>query len=531
MNSDKKQLLEKVEKQQVKIGELETQNKILQLKLKQLLHKLFGNKSEKIDPAQLQLLLEGLEDDAHLEEQGQEAPFEEPEDTQGDKKRTGKRGKKNPIPGHLEVVIEVIDVEEAEKFCATTGLPKKHIRDEISVELDYIPARFIKREFHRAVYACPHCHEEGEMAIAPLPARVIEGSNVGTGLLAEIAVCKYVYHIPLYRMQQIFSQRYGVEVTRQMMVHWIKKCAEILEHLFNAMKKLLLSGNYLQIDETPVKLMDPETKGKTKQAYLWVYSQPGGNILFDFQKGRSGECLREFINEQFSGVVQSDAYKVYKTYASSRPNIELAGCWAHCRRKFKEALVEEETEAAWVIADIQRLYRIEKHAREQQLDSVQREALRVEKTKPILTRIEIYLHKQLALNPLPQSALTKAIKYTLNNWKALCLYAQPGYGHVEIDNNGVENGIRPTAIGKKNWLFIGHPDAGWRSAVMYSIFGSCKRHNVEPYQYLVDVLPRIMDHPNKQIHELLPQNWKNFKQQAKTKVDTISKPLPIAQPV
>jgi hypothetical protein len=333
-----------------------------------------------------------------------------------------------------------------------------------------------------------------------------------------VLVNKYVYHLPLYRQEQIFRQRYGVEVSRQSMARWVEKCAQILEHLYLSMKALLLSGNYLQIDETPVDVILEEKNGKTKKAYLWVYSQPGGNILFDFHCSRATTCLSGFIDGNFEGVIQCDGYAAYKTYEKLNAGVSLAHCWAHARRKFKEALDEETDKAAWMISKLQRLYRVEKRAREELLDPLAREALRQHEAIPILNTIEIFLHREQHSNPLPKSAWGKAIAYTLNCWHGLCLYAQAGYGHLEIDNNQVENGIRPTALGRKNWLFIGHPDAGWRSAVIYSIVASCKRARIDPYAYLFDVLPRIMDYPSRRIHELLPQNWENTKEQAQSEV-------------
>ena len=280
------------------------------------------------------------------------------------------------------------------------------------------------------------------------------------------------------------------------------------------MRAELLSGNYLQIDETFIKLLDPDTKGKTKQSHFWVIRRPpqvngeGGGVLFHFDPGRNHEVALELLGE-FRGSLQCDGYSVYPVIDRKTGRVTLCFCWAHVRRKFVEALESGGPGAAWYVAEIQRLYRVESTARESGQDASGRERLREELSRPVLARIKERLDRDLGDEFfLPSSPLGKAIHYTLERWSGLERYADTGWGHIEIDNNGVENAIRPTAVGKKNWLFIGHPKAGHRSAILYTIIENCRLCEINPLEYLCDVMPKILDHPAGQVAELLPRQWK-----------------------
>ena len=222
------------------------------------------------------------------------------------------------------------------------------------------------------------------------------------------------------------------------------------------------------------------------------------------------------------GKLQSDGYSVYETLLNARGEdgqriltLLLFNCWAHARRKFKDAFEVHGPDAAWYLAEIQRLYRIEDEARENDYTCQQREALRAEKSRLVLRRIRERLEADLNKRSItPSSPLKKAIEYTLGRWEYLEAYAQEGNGEVEIDNNEVENAIRPTAVGKKNWLFIGHPKAGQRSAIIYTIIENCRMADINPVEYLIDVLPRIADHPQNRISALLPRQWAEAKKVA-----------------
>jgi hypothetical protein len=253
------------------------------------------------------------------------------------------------------------------------------------------------------------------------------------------------------------------------------------------MKTELVAGDYLQVDETPVRVMDPDLPGKCAQAYLWVAGQPKGNVIFEFYQGRGQEQARQLIGS-FQGYLQRDGYSAYGALVRTMGGLLPVGCWAHARRKFVEAADLGQSEAAAVIEQLLQLYLVERLARDQCLSPKQRKELRAEKSVPLLNYLRLLIENTLP-KVLPQSPYGKAARYCLNEWEALNRYVEDG--RLEIDNNLTENAIRPSAVGKKNWLFIGHPDAGWRSAVIYSIVVSCQRRRIDPAKYLTDVLQRL----------------------------------------
>lgn len=410
-----------------------------------------------------------------------------------------KRAPRNPQPKVIETVVERIEPEE--KVCPHCGNAKCEIGCERSERFEYVPARIIRHEIVRPKLACP-CGQ-GTVAIAPLPAAIIDKGLPGPGLVAQVTLAKYDDHIPLFRQQQQF-ERLGVYFPRSTLCGWVERAAEWLQPIVREMKRELLAGDYLQVDETPVRVLDPEVKGKSARGYLWVASRPGGAVIFEFHPGRGAEYGRKLLGE-FRGYLQRDGYGVYGSLANV-PNSGLTpvGCLAHGRRKFVEAMLDEPVQAQWFVEQIRKLYLIEAHAREQGLNPEQRHALRGQLAPLIWAQIKPRLE---ALQPtmLPQSPLGKAVKYALAEWEAWQSYLRDG--RLEIDNNLTENAIRPTAVGKKNYLFIGHPDAGWRSAVIYSVIVSCRRRKIDPWIYLRDVFTRLPAATNQQIPDLVPARW------------------------
>ena len=300
-----------------------------------------------------------------------------------------------------------------------------------------------------------------------------------------------------------------MEVTRSTLSDWVNAVAAALEPLQQRLRQDLVGGDYLQLDETPVKVIDPDLLGRTANGWLWVYARPGGPVLFDFQGGRGREGPERMLRD-FRGTFQSDGYGVYESIERQRPDLRRVGCWAHARRKFHEALEDDAARAREFIAWIARLYAVEKEAREQGLTPEARKALRGERVPEVLARLRGRLEELepgKATSPvLLKSPLGMAIRYTLGQWDALVRYLEDG--RFEIDNNLVENAIRPTAVGKKNWLFIGHPEAGWRSAVIYSLLITARRYRLDPAAWLTDVLRRIPTCQKEMLTELLPWNWK-----------------------
>jgi hypothetical protein len=345
------------------------------------------------------------------------------------------------------------------------------------------------------------------VSIAPLPAALIEKGKAESGLVAQVILSKYDDHLPLYRQEQQFA-RLGVHFPRQTLCDWIEQGAFWLQGLVQVMNQELLAGDYLQVDETPVKVLDPEVKGKAATGYLWVKAHPQGDVIFEFYPGRSKEYGSQLIGS-FKGKLQRDGYGVYSALEKERPGLIGVGCWAHVRRKFVDALDESPEQAGWLVGQIRKLYVIEAHAREQAMSAEQRQRLRQELGPPIMESIKARL-EQLQPTLLPQNPLGKAVRYATSEWTALQSYLADG--QLEIDNNLTENSIRPTAVGKKNWLFLGHPQAGWRSAVIYSIIGSCRRRNIDPWSYLKDVLSRLPTVTAQQLPELVPARWKPLSQ-------------------
>jgi len=482
----------------------------LEWKLRDLQAKLFGKSSEKIDPNQLQLILEGLDAEIALEASVETEEESEP------KPKKSYRKKKMQFPGNLPEEVIEIDLPESEKICAITGEERRLIRWEESIKIDYVSGYFRRLIIRRAVRALsPTIQESSNEALsapvltAEMPAayRVIPGALPSAGLLAYLLVAKYCDHLPFYRLQQIFLRRHQVQIDRTTMCHWMKRCSELLYILYEALRIDLVSGGYLQVDETSVKLLDPDTKGKAKQSYFWVMTRPGRGVLYWFGPGRGSEVIRELL-KGYVGKLQTDGYEVYESLVRGCAGLIHFSCWAHVRRKFVESLPSGGPDAAWYIAEIQRLYRIESRCDERVLSDDARAEVRGRESVPLLENIKTRLERDHGSGRiLPSSPLGKAIHYTLTRWASLKRYAEPGNGDVRIDNNPVENAIRPSAIGKKNWLFIGHPNAGQRSAIIYTIIEECRLHQVDPLAYLVDVMPRIMDHSSHRIAELLPRQW------------------------
>ena len=487
-------------------AQLETENSQLREQLKeaeqliaQLRRELFGPKADKLtaeQEEQLKALNQDLEADVQSPPPVSDQILVREEPTSRRKQKPKRQ--RHPIPEHLET--ETVTIEPEGKICPCCGKPLERIGEEVTEEFDMIPAQLIRRRIVRPKYAC-RCGEAG-VAIAPLPARLIPQSRLGLGLATHILLSRFDDHLSFYRLQQQFLERHGVVIPRQQMVQWVEKMAEWLQAIYNAMWQAMFAVGYLQVDETPVKVMDPEVKGKTKRGYLWFYAVPQGDVILDFDRSRGLEPAKRRLAD-FQGTIQTDAYDVYLSLGENQPDIERIGCLAHARRRFYTALKENLSDAVWFIGQIRLLYQIEDEARGMSI--AERHDNRQKKAPEIWEALK---SRALELQPkvLPKSTMGKALSYFLNEYDALIGYLRDG--RYEIDNNLVENAIRPAAVGRRRWLFIGHPDAGWRSAVVYSIIASCRRRGINPQDYLTDVLMRLPEHKINRIDELLPGNWK-----------------------
>ncbi len=480
---------------------LREENRLLRQKLDYVIRQLYGAKSEKISPDQLDLFGE-LESLGKPGTSGAEEAAEALISTAGPSRRKSVKERKLRLPENLPVEETILEPEPV-KACPEAW---RRIGEEVSEQLDYHPGWFLRRRTVRPKYvkiAAP----EAAPIVAALPDKLLERSLLAPGLLAHIVIGKYADHLPLYRQEQIYRQRHGVDLSRQTMANGIALVADWLKPVVEAMKAEQFTNGYVQIDETPIKYLAPG-KGKTAQGYLWTSHRPGGDTVYHWHCGRGSKWLENIIPPDFTGTIQCDAFGAYRTHARKHEGITLAGCWAHARRKFHEAFVQGESKqrSAWILRQIGHLYEVERGLRENRAGPRLREAERIRRSQPILERIHRALIRfQKSRRHLPKSLMGKAIRYALGQWPMLRTFVDEG--KVEIDNNFVENAIRPTAVGKKNWLFIGDKEAGWRSAVIYSIITSCRSRGIDPHAYLKDVLTKLPTMTNRQIAEITPAAW------------------------
>jgi transposase len=465
--------------------------------IEELKQRLIGHQAEKLSREQEAQIEEIVCD---LREQGQrpEALIQQVL-TEERKTQRQRRAPRHPLPIQLEIETEILEPALEERCCHRCG-PLVRIGEEVSEEMDWVPAKLIRRRTIRPKYAACRCGQRG-MTIAPLPPRLLPQSKLGLGLAVHIVIARYDDHLSFYWLEQIFRERHGVEIPRQQMVQWIEQIASWLQPLYEAMWAEMKAGGYVQIDETGVKVLDPEVAGKAAQGYLWFYSVPGQDVILEFSRSRGQEVPRQRLRG-FQGTIQTDAYEVYGALQRKDRGLQRIGCLAHARRRFYQALQDSFAEALWFIAQIRRLYRLEDQVRS--LTPAERYRIRQEQAPAIWEGVKKRA-EELQPQLLPKSTLGQATNYFLNEYQALLGYLDDG--RFEIDNNLVENDIRPTAVGRKRWLFIGHPKAGWRSAVIYSLLISARRRGLNPQAYLTDILARLPSMKITQIHQLLPGNW------------------------
>jgi len=474
------------------------ENTILRQKLDALARRFFGKQSEQLNSAQLELLLTGL-----CEDRVQPAEVKEPP-TRTAPRHSPTLTRRLRTPDNLEVVREVIEPElvqaEPEHW--------KCIGQEVSRQLDYQPGKFFWQETVRPKYV-----RRDQRALPPLiaaaPERVADHSLAAPGLLAQLLVGKYCDHLPFYRQEQIFWQRHGVFMARQQMVQWTAQSVRLLSGITDCLKRDMQARPYVQVDETPVRYQDPNLRGRCGQGYLWTALVPGQCVVYEWHASRAARCLDSLLGEDFAGKLQCDGYSAYPAFAKEKARLALFGCWAHARRGFFEAQAQAPRVAGWILNQIGLLYRWEGELRQSRAGPVLRQLKRSSHHRMVIERLHRALRK-LQVGYLPQSPLGQAIGYALNQWPALARFLD--HGEVEIDNNLVENAIRPTALGKKNWLFFGSEEAGQRSAVMYTLIENCRLHGVEPYAYLKDVLQRLPHTTNRQVAQLTPLQWKQARQ-------------------
>ncbi len=390
------------------------------------------------------------------------------------------------------------DLSDEEKVCSCCGLAMDCIGEDVTRELEYEPAKLEAHIHTRPKYACRRC-KDGVRA-APLPSRPIPGGIAGPGLVTEVFVGKFGDHLPLYRLEDVFA-RYGVYIPRSTMCDWMKSVAELLRPLYDLQRTLVLQSSLMWTDDTPITVLGG-SKGSFR-GHFWVYigDEEHPYSVYDFTTSHSRDGPSRFLRS-YSGYLHADAYTGYDAiFLAAGSNIIEVACWSHARRRFFEAAKSFPRESHQVLEWIRQLYDIEDRAVEWPAEA--RRDLRVREANPVLDKIGVYL-AELARRTLPKSSLRKAVNYARNQWEALRRYTEDG--RLTIDNNVSERTLRHQAIGRKNYLFLGNETAGPRAAVLYTILAGAKRHRIEPWAYVRDLLLRLHGEDSR-LEEMLPDRW------------------------
>ena len=473
----------------------QTKNQALSLELARLKQWRFGQSSESRDASNQGQLFDTTLEALLIEESNVE-------DRAADEARKPtppkKQAKRQALPSQLQRIEHHYEIEPA---VCPQGHPLKRIGQEVSEQLDCVPAQFFVHRHIRGKYACACCQT---VLAAAMPAQIIDKGIPAAGLLAQVIIAKHDDHLPLYRQEEIY-RRSGAHIARSSMAQWIGQCGVRLEPLVQALKKHLLSQSVIHGDETPIKLLAPGT-GKTRTAYAWVWRSSDLEttdkaVVYQFADGRGGQHATAMLQD-FHGTLLTDHYAGYKAlYAQGK--VSEAGCWAHARRKFFEAhKLNQSPMAQEALQRIGYLYQLESQAQEMSLQD--RLQLRQARSSPHLQKFRDWLTQQRP--QLAKADVTaRAMDYTLGRWAALTVYLSDA--RIPIDNNAVENAIRPLALGRKNWLFVGSQQAGERSAVVMSLIESAKLNGHDAWGYLKDVLTKLPTWPNSRLHELLPHRW------------------------
>lgn len=487
-------------------------------RLQQLLRARFGPKAEKINPAQLLLFAQEVLAEAQPAEPEPKAPPAPAEPRKGHGRRK--------LPAHLPRKQVVIDVPAEERICTCCGEEMTKIGEETSELIDYIPASLYVIETVRPKYACKHC-PDGTVITADKPRQPIEKGLPAAGMLAHVIVSKYCDHVPLNRQAGIFT-RAGLDLPTSTLCGWMGPCADLLGPMVDLMAEEVLASDSIHTDDTPVPVLDKNLPA-TRQGRLWAYL--GDDLhpftVYDYTPSRKRDGPAEFLST-YQGSVHADAYGGYDgIYTGSNGAIVEVLCWAHARRKVFDAQDTDAPRTTVALGYVRRLYQVERRAKElferqagrddaRRLADIRLE-LRQRESVKTLHDFEAWMRRQingvgedgtpLPQGPvLPKSPLGMAINYCLGNWEALNRYASDG--RLDIDNNAAERAMRPVAIGRRNYMFFGSDKGGRTAAVFYSLIASAKRHGLDPFAYLRDVISRISDHPSSKLRELLPDQWK-----------------------
>ena len=482
-----------IERLQAEVKFERTRNEALNFEIARLKRWRFGSSAESLDISTQTVLFDAILADTALEDAAAKEANKPPPAAP----RVKCKAVRQALPANLPRVDRHYDIGATHCAC---GQAFKRIGEEVSEQLDCVPAQFFVLRHIRGKYACACCQT---IQAAPMPAQMIDKGIPAAGLLAQVAIAKIDDHLPLYRQTEIYA-RSGVRIPRSSMAQWLGICGVRLEPLAAALKDFLLSHDVLHADETPVALLAPG-RGKTKKAFVWVYRTTNfvtqRAVLYDFTLSRAGEHPRRVLGA-FGGTLVSDDFSGY--HALHRQGITAAFCMAHARRKLFEVFELNASQIAGeALALIAKLYEIEREAKD--LGNEDRLLARQQRSKPVADALHAWLTTQRQLL-VKADATARAIDYSLSNWPALTTFLDDGA--VPIDNNAAENAIRPLAVGRKNWLFVGSQSAGERAAVLMSLIESAKLNGHDPWAYLKDVFERLPTLKNRDLAQLLPHNWR-----------------------
>ena len=489
---------------QLRIVQLEAELKwahlkiqVLEEKLRQQRIRMLGPFSETLNNLQLELLVEE-EPSATSDEVKAEAQ-REPITHKPRRERKPHPGRER-LPESLPRVEKVIPCDE--QTCRACGQETTIIGYDESERLEVEPARYFVQVTKREKRAC-RCCQQGTVTAAPLEPRIVEKGLASDAVVIDTVVSKYCDHVPLYRQAVILEREAGLEIGRATLDGWVMRVGELLIPVVDAMRKDLLGATYLQADETTVPVQMHDKRGSNHEAYLWQYGKPGGETVFDFCLSRGREGPKKFLGN-WAGILQTDGYQAYDGVGG--PKMVQVGCWAHARRKFVDAVKvnPQDAEALKMVMRMDALFAVDRDARQKGMSGAERGAQRRELAMPWVDEIR-QTCLTLKLQVLPQSALGKAVAYTLNMWTKLARCLE--YEEVELSNNLAENSMRPVAVGRKNWLHVGSVKAGPKVAAILSVVESCRRIGAPVKEYLAGVLPGLDRRTMSQVAQLTPARW------------------------
>jgi transposase len=489
-----------LEKAQARITELEEKLATMSQQIEWLKRQLFGRKSEAApNPNQKELELGLQEKEEEEKKEGSDSAQVQSRPRPPRRERRNTRAQRLPenLPVREQVIVPLAVQNEPEGW--------RRIGEEVTDQLEKEPGYFYLRRIIRPKFVKKEAAHEPPV-VAAAPPSLVPAGFYGVSLLVEIVLNKFLDHLPLYRLEQRYLRQHGVHLPRQTMSDALGRVAEVAAVVVREMEREIWRGGNVQMDESPVRCLDAERPGGSFRGWLWtVAGPPGGDVIFRWEQSRGHEVLLRWVPADFTGTVQRDGYAAYAAAARQlSARIEWAGCWAHVRRKFYEAAQAGDRTAQWFVGQIRLLYRVERTAREEEMPPVLRQRERAAISAPVVARLKKACRTKL-LGVRPKSLLGQAVSYALSQWESLEVYLRNG--RIEIDNNSLENAIRPTAIGKKNWLFIGAPEAGWRAATFYSLLGSCLRRGINPRHYLCWLFERLPSATNQTVAQLTPSAY------------------------